>query len=71
MTVTNLALWTLGPAHYRSNQDDLACVSCTASVTEDQFCEGCGQALCISCRTTIQGEPHCPACAADLRKGRG
>ena len=70
MTVTNLALWTLGPAHFQGNQDDLACVSCTAPVTEDQFCEGCGQALCAKCRILVQHEPHCAKCAADVRKGR-
>jgi hypothetical protein len=71
MSVTNLACWTLGPQYHHSVSDEqLKCLNCSSPVTDDQFCEGCGQGLCSSCRVLVDHEPHCRWCAADARKGR-
>lgn len=70
MSVTSLASWTLGPAyHHAASTEQLECAGCSAKVTEDQYCEGCGRELCDSCAVPINKQSHCFGCAMDARKG--
>lgn len=70
MAATYLNCWAIGPAHLITNTDALECLTCSTPVTEDHFCEGCGEAVCAKCRIVIHGQPHCSKCVADLRTGR-
>jgi hypothetical protein len=71
MSVTNLACWTLGPAyHHSASTEQPNCLSCSAQVTEEQFCDGCGRGVCTTHTHRIDHIAYCSYCADDARKGR-
>jgi hypothetical protein len=69
---TNLACWSLGPAHYSESSDEtLNCLACSVQVRDDQYCVECGGSLCATCTVPIYKQPHCFSCSVDAkRRGR-
>jgi hypothetical protein len=71
VSATNLNCWALGPAYYQSLEEtNPECLVCGESVTNEQFCEGCGSSICDSHTHNFNHVAHCRWCFDDARKGR-